>query len=216
MTTKVKALKVLIAGLVLALAVVAVYNKVLVNRYSKNYMLQKEENRKLLNTTAKIKKAVIMGRTASMMHLNKIIKFENIKKIFPNAQTDLIQAGRPRLLLVFSELGCNVCQDDETAFAVNIAKEFGRELVFAVVYATNRRYVQNYIRMNRVNFPVYFCEDESFLKSNNIINTPMVFVLDKSNRVIASHFPIPGQKEYSEPMHDFCFYYFGKSHEHLL
>jgi hypothetical protein len=57
-----------------------------------------------------------------------------------------------------------VCQDEETKFAVGIASEYGKEYVMAVVHASNRRYVRNYIRMNRVNFTVFFCEDEGFFK----------------------------------------------------
>lgn len=205
-----KILKILIAILVLLLGVVAVKNKMLVDKYSKNYRLQKEENKKILYETNEIKQAVINSRTASMRHLGKIIKFEKIISIFPNEHTDLRQAVHPRLLLVFSELGCNVCQDNETDFAVNIVKEFGSEFVFSVVHATKRQYVQNYIRMNRVNFPVYFSEDEVFLKINNIKNTPVIFIIDESNRVIAAHFPIPGQKDYSKPMHDFCYFYLDK------
>jgi hypothetical protein len=99
--------------------------------------------------------------------------------------------------------------DEETAFGVSLASEYGKDNVLAVVHATNRRYVQNYIRLNQINFPVYFCKDESFMENNGIKNTPMIFVLDESNRVVASHFPIPGHPEFSEPMHVFCYNYFN-------
>jgi hypothetical protein len=128
-----------------------------------------------------------------MRHQGKTLKMVSLKKIFPNDHDQHAPAAakQPRLLLIFSELGCNVCQDEETKFAVSIASEYGPEYVMAVVHASNRRYVQNYIRMNRVNFPVFFCEDDAFLEENEIKNTPMIFIVDEENRVIASHFLLP-------------------------
>ncbi|MCP5045961.1 MAG: hypothetical protein GY940_02245 [bacterium] len=205
-----KILKIIAVVFVIVLAFFAVRNKMLMDRYAKDYGLQKAENEKILHTHKEVEDAVIKGRTASMRHLGKNLKLINMKQIFPTKSDDLPSAKHPKLLLVFSELGCNVCRDDETRFAAGIASQYGKDYVMAVVHASNQRYVQNYIRMNQVNFPVYFCPDQSFLNENGIKNTPMIFVVDENNRVVASHFPIPGHLEYSEPMHRFCYYYFNR------
>lgn len=205
-----KAIKVLIVILIVVVAAIAVRNKVLLDKSIKNYNQRTEDLKTTRHATNEVQKAVIQSNTASMMHLGKTLQMTGIEKIFPGDQWDKQLAKQPRLLLVFSELSCNVCQDAETRFGVSIASDYGKESVMAVVHATNRRYVSNYIRLNQVNFTVYFDENETFLKQNSIKNTPMIFVIDSDNKVISANYPIPGHLEYSEPMHKFCYHYFNK------
>ena len=82
-----------------------------------------------------------------------------------------------------------MCQDKETQFAVNIATKYNPQYVMAIIHATSRRYVQDYIRLNQVNFPVYYCNDKenSFFKDNEILNTPMILVIDENNCVLAAN-----------------------------
>jgi hypothetical protein len=205
-----KYLKFGIAIVMVLVAAMAVRNKVALDKYSKSYHLQIEKNREINHSKEETEKAVINAQTASITHLGKTIELVHMEKIFPKNATEEKTANHPRLMLIFSELSCNVCQDEETRFAVSIASEYGMKYVLAVVHATNRRYVQNYIRLNQINFPVYYSKDELFLKLNGIKNTPMIFVIDDKNQVIAANYPIPGHPQYSEPMHKFCYHYFNK------
>ena len=205
-----KAIRVLIYILMAVVVSIAIMNKVLLDRSKKDFSRQKIELNKTRHAANEIKKAVIQSNNASILHLGQNLKMTGIEKIFPNDQLNRHTSNQPRLLLVFSELSCNVCQDAETRFGVSIASDYGKEYVMAVVHATNRRYVTNYIRLNQVSFPVYFAEDESFMKKNGIKNTPMIFVIDSENKVIAANYPIPGHLDYSEPTHKFCYYYFNK------
>jgi hypothetical protein len=207
-----KILKIAIILLVVVIASIAVRNKILLDRCARSVKQQQEERKQADKGHISIHDAVIKAQTASIMHLGKTIELVHIEKIFPKTTTEEKAANHPRLMLIFSELSCNVCQDEETRFAVRIASEYGTKYVMAIVHATNRRYVQNYIRLNQVNFPVFYCEDKdnSFFKDNDILNTPMVFVIDEDNQVIAANYPIPGHLEYSKPMHRFCYDYFDK------
>jgi hypothetical protein len=205
-----KILKITITLIMIVISAIAVRNKILLDRCVHSFKQQQAELNQTRKIEANIQDAVIKPQTAAMMHLGKTIQLVNINKIFPNTSTKVNTPDQPRLILIFSELSCNVCQDEETRFGVSIASEYGKEYVMAIVHASNRRYVQNYIRMNQVNFPVYYCEDETFLKENGIRNTPMIFVLDNENRVVAANYPIPGQLQYSDPMHKFCYHYFNK------
>jgi hypothetical protein len=206
-----KIVKIAITIIVIVIVAIAVRNKILLDRCSQSFQKQQAELNQSQKLKSNIQNAVIRAQTASMMHLGKTIELVNINKIFPKTPVEVKVSRHPILLLVFSELSCNVCQDEETRFGVSIASEYGKEYVMAVVHATNRRYVQNYIRMNQVNFPVYYCEDETFLRENGIYNTPMIFIMDKENRVVAANFPIPGHLQYSDPMHKFCYHYLNNN-----
>jgi hypothetical protein len=205
-----KLLKITITLIVIVISAIAVRNKILLDRCAHSFKQQQTVLNQARKIETNIQDAVIKAQTAAMMHLGKTIQLVKINKIFPKNPRVEKTHDHPRLLLIFSELSCNVCQDEETRFGVSIASEYGKEYVMAIVHASNRRYVQNYIRMNQVNFPVYYCEDETFLKENGIRNTPMIFILDNENRVVAANYPIPGQLQYSEPMHKFCYHYFNK------
>jgi len=205
-------LRILTAALIVVVAGVAIWNKINLDKCSRHNQILRNKIGNAKAGNQKIETAVIKAHTVSMKHLGKTIKMgKDLKQVFPEKPVAANKARHPKLLLVFNELGCNVCMDSETQFGVSIASEYGQDYVMAIVHATNQRYVRNYIRMNQVNFPIFFCEDESFQKQNNIKNTPMILVLDKENKVIASHFPIPGQLQYSEPVHQFCYHYFNKN-----
>lgn len=208
-----KYMKVAAIILGLLIAVIAIRNKIQLDRCTRDCHIAKETLVNTKETNTKIEEALIQAQYAAMIHLGTTIKLVNMKKIFPASSNpeEALPGKHPKLLLVFSELSCNVCQDEETRFGVSIANEYGPEFVMAVVYATNRQYVGSYVRLNQINFPVFYCQDESFMKENGIKNTPMIFVLDEENRVIASNFPLPGHLEYSEPIHRFCYHYFNKS-----
>lgn len=204
-----KFFKIILVFLIIATFTISLRNKIHLQKYKIMYEIQKKEK-------ARIEEAVIKAKMASMKHIAKKLIWENIEKIYPKEDSKQGNYINPKLILIFSELGCNVCQDNETAFAVNIANVFGKNFVLAVINASNKRYARNYIRMNQINFPVYFCKDDLFLKGNNIKNTPMIFVIDEEDRVIASTFPIPGHPIYSKPIHEFCFYYFKRFEKNYL
>lgn len=204
-----KAVKIAIAILIVVIVGFAVWNKILLNRCAQSLQSSNAKKNEYQKAGKMVEDAVIKAQSASMMHLGKTIKFDKMELVFPENPPSKINK-HPRLLLIFSELACNVCQDEETRFGVGIADQYGKNYVMAVVHATNKRYVRNYIRMNQVNFPVYFSPDESFMEKNLIKNTPMILLIDEENKVIASLFPIPGHFEYSEPFHNFCYHYFNR------
>lgn len=216
MKSTIKYSRFLIGLLVVVVAVIAVWNKVLLNRCNHNAQIQRKQISNFQHNIKEVEEAVLKSQSAAMMHLDSTLTFTGIERFFPEKlppETELESFDHPRLILVFSELSCNVCQDKETEFAITIASNFGQDYVMAIVHAVKKRYVQNYTRLNQVNFPVYCCDDRdrSFFKVNKIINTPILLIIDRNNRIIAAHIPIPGHPEYSDPIHQFCFDYLGKS-----
>jgi hypothetical protein len=208
-----KVFKTIIIILILALVGVSVWNKIQFEKCKRLVEFKNAQNTKMQQENETVENAVIKSQTVSMIHLDKKLILHGIERLFPkDGKMISTPVEHPRLILIFSELSCNVCQDKETQFAVDIAGEFGQDYVMAIVHAVNKRYVQNYIRMNQVNFPVYYCDDKNkaFFKDNEIVNTPVLFVIDNTNRIIASHIPIPGQLQYSEPIHQFCYHYFNQ------
>jgi hypothetical protein len=187
-----------------------IWNKIQFNKCIKRYKNLKIQNTFNKNITKKIKNALIKSQFASSKHLGKTLFIENLMRFFPTNETVVHNNSEnsPKLILAFSELSCNVCQDSETQFAIKLADTFGTQSVSAIIYVESKRYLRNYIRFNRVHFPVYYCKDNKFFNKNNIKNTPMIFLVDKNNKIINSYCPIPGLEFFAEPFHEFCMTYF--------
>lgn len=202
-----KVLKVLIGLAIISVLVIAVFNKIHLDKY---VALSKAQNTKISNLEkegSELKKVVLAARSVSLRHIGKTLMFNGLQKVFEGNEPEKKGKTGNKLILVFSELSCNVCMDKETQFAVELAGKIGPGSVEAIVYANSMRYVKNYIRLNKVNFPVFFCGDNSFFEENDIINTPLLCLVNDLGQVVAAHYPIPGHLEYSEPFHRFCVNY---------
>jgi hypothetical protein len=195
-----KIARVIIIVLMVAILGVSTWNILQLKRCKKSLVSQKLESQEQLKT---IEKAFIESQIAAMTYLDIELSWVYINKIYPAGDFQLELQENPKLVLIFSEFSCNVCQDHETKFALEVAAAFGENYVLAVVQASNMRYVSTYIRLNQVNFPVYYSADDTFLSVNGIHHTPLVLVIDEENRVIAAHLPVAGHPEYSEPIHKF-------------
>lgn len=207
-----KGFKSIISILILVLVGISIWNKIQLEKCKKLVELKNFKNTEWQQANEANENALIKSLTISMRHLGKKLSWSNVRQLYPETSPTGAIYENPRLVLVFSELSCNVCQDKETQFAVNIAEDFGKEFVVAIIHASSKRYIQSYIRLNQVSFPVFYCDDsdKTFFEKNKIVSTPMLFVIDKANRIIASHIPIPGQFQYSEPIHQFCYHYFNQ------
>ena len=205
-----KYLKPLFIIITIILVGLSVWNKILLEKCKSRLQFQLAETKKMQHTAQEIEKAVVNTQTISMKFLGRTLSLVPMEKIYPDKESQAEMPANPKLILVMSEFGCNVCQDSETRFAVDLAKKAGLNYVLAIVHAGNQRYVKNYIRVNQVNFPVYFCEDDDFFTVNNLHNLPLLFLVDEENRIISAHIPLPGQPKYSEPFHEFCHYYFDQ------
>lgn len=106
----------------------------------------------------------------------------------------------PYLLLIFSELGCNVCADDETQYGKKMSEQFPGK-VHAIVYGTNRRYAMNYVRMNQTKFTVCYDDEATFHNINNISTSPMMLYVDECGVVSQAHIPITGHLDLCRPSH---------------
>lgn len=108
------------------------------------------------------------------------------------------------MVLVFSELSCNVCRDREVAFADELAAELPAGQVVAIVSASRRRYVFSFARVSGAQLPIYYDGANRFVKENTINAQPMLLLLADDGTVVAADYPIPGRPEWSEPFHDAC------------
>ena len=194
--------------LIISILVISIWNIIQLNRCKRSYERQKLIITRKDDILKKIESLVINTQIISMKYLGRYLLLSNLEKIYPNGKDRLKFQKNPKLVLILSEFGCNACQDNETKFAVDVSNSFDEKYVLAIVQASNQRYIINYVRQNQVNFPVYYCEDDKFLELNQVIDTPLILILDKDNRIIASHLPITGYPEYSEPIHQFCLHYF--------
>ena len=201
--------KILISTIIIVLSGSLVWNKIQFNKHSRNYEKKINTSNLKVENMTKIIHSLKTRLHNTLKHSATRIKLKenDIKNIFTYKKTRLLEKSYPRLLMVFSEFNCDVCQDEETKFANEIAETFGSHHVIAMIQAT-RKYLINYIRMNQVKFDVFFSINDNFFNENNIKVTPAVFLLDKNNRVIKSFFPFPGEKEFSTYFHKYCTNFF--------
>ncbi len=149
------------------------------------------------------RQSMLGAKGAAYKQLGKRLVFPQLELVgASSAHSPLITQPATRLLLVFSDLSCNVCRDRETAFAKTLAAEAAVGQVAAVVSASNRRYVASFARVSGANFPIYFDINSQFIRQNGIENQPLLMVINKDNEVVAAEYPLPGQAEWSEPFHD--------------
>lgn len=170
----------------------------------------RENNSKLI--FSKIESALITNQIDTYSLTGKTIKFVGIDKIFNSVNEGAI-GDSPSLLLILDEFSCDVCLEEVTNLALEIAKKYGRNKVSAIIKSDNIRYIQGFIRINEIDFDVYYCFNNRFFEINEIIHTPLLIVTNELNRVIAAHIPIKGNPQYSGPFHFFCTDYFAKSIE---
>ena len=174
---------------------------------------------KTRSNAGSLEESFVFTKHVMMEHYGKKISLAGLTRLYsPEGEEPEVKAAGPSILLIFSELSCNVCQDEESQFARELAEELGPNHVSAVIHSDNQRYARNYVRLNQANFPIYHIKNHNFLQENGLDPTPLVLFLDESDRVIFAHHPLPGKPELSKPFHDFCRNYFGltnaKDHNH--
>lgn len=173
---------------------------------SLNYYRCRKAHAVYANQIKEIMSALMSTEEISLSHSGHIINFVNIELVGSEITKD---AGLgPRLWLFIDELACDACQESEAIFTSEVAAQFGHHLVGAIVKASNNRYIKNFIRMNRINFDVYSCKDNSVFVANKIYNTPLLLLVDQENKVIAGHVPVAGQPQFSRAFHEFTKKYF--------
>ena len=112
---------------------------------------------------------------------------------------ELHGAGR-RLLLLLSDIDCDVCQDRETQFAKSIADTLGPRRT-AVIVSGDRRFATAYVRVNGARFPVFLDEPDAFGKGNSLPRRPLLLVLE-GGRVTMAHMPQTSLPSLSEAFHE--------------
>lgn len=81
-------------------------------------------------------------------YLNDSIKFENFKTGNLVGAKELFESGR-HLVLQYSELDCDVCVDSALNDFQRYAKKIGVNNVVVLAAADNRRYMANFVRLNK-------------------------------------------------------------------
>ena len=143
-------------------------------------------------------------KTLSLSQVGKVLEFPSSLQLINSQVSNHQDGNHPYLLMVFSELGCNTCLDDEAEYANQIALALGAPFVKGIVHARNRRYVQRFIQTNQIRFPVFFDRDGEFFGRNDIHEGPVVFVMSATGSVLQCHYPIPGYPDWSAPFHKFA------------
>ena len=110
----------------------------------------------------------------------------------------------PRLLLAVDEVSCTTCRDEQTAFALEIARAVGPEALRIVVRATEPRFARSYMRLNQVHIPVHYDAAGALFEANQLSATPVLLLLDETGKIVMAHYPTPDKPILSQPFHQKC------------
>ena len=137
---------------------------------------------------------------------------ETLEKVGPDSG-DSAYLG-PRLVLAFSETSCDLCRDAETAFAVGLADAISAEILAIVIHAGHPRYVAAYKKRNGFDHPVLFDREGRFFEQNQILDSPIMFLVDEKDRVLAAHVPQTDHLDLCVPFHHRIEAFFGADATH--
>jgi len=129
---------------------------------------------------------------------------ENLEILGADASNAAREPGPYRLVLAVNEISCSECRDEQTAFALEIAKTLGPGSVRIVVGSQQVRYARAYMRLNKIDQEVYWDSESRFFQVNNITDSPLLLLMDDLGRVPAAHYPLPEKQMLSKPFHDYC------------
>jgi len=127
-------------------------------------------------------------RSADLAHIDQTLAWPNLKPVLGEAGEGPKQGYH--FVVYFSELSCNICQDRMSEFSEKLSEKLPGISVTAVIHASHQSYVHQYIRANQVSFDVHFDEHRVFEEINDLIQSPVAFLL-YDNRVLAAHYPSP-------------------------
>ncbi|CAM2006428.1 hypothetical protein [Acanthopleuribacter pedis] len=122
----------------------------------------------------------------------ELLDIQNQKNAMPISSKNGI-----KYLVHVSELGCDLCLDEEIRIAENLHTEYPELNIMIIVHATNKRYVTSLIRRHQLNASVFFDETGSFAKKNHLPVNPTVLILE-NDKVLYFHRPIPEETKFSE------------------
>lgn len=116
---------------------------------------------------------------------------------------------KTRLVLTVNEVSCTTCRDEQTAFALEVARFLGTDAVTIVVGAQQPRYARSYMRLNQIDMPIYFNQSNSFFDDNGIPDSPLLMILNEHGEIVTAHYPLPEKPLLTLPFHEFCRNLFG-------
>lgn len=121
----------------------------------------------------------------------------------PPAQEPAFAPTEPYVLLYVDDTKCNVCTENETQMAIELAKKYGGDRVVCVLHTQTRRKAIKFANENNVPFRVYFDKDKSFAIGNQLPGAPLICAVDPTNHVKLVHLPIPGYSEICKAFHGY-------------
>lgn len=145
-------------------------------------------------------------RTYEFAQIGKVLTWPPTMKVF-GPQAPNRAPGGYKLVLALSELSCDVCRDEETQFALGLARQHGVDVTI-VVRAAQARYVRSYMRLNGIELSVYHDQAGEFFQQHQLGEGPLLMLVNPQQEVIAAHWPLPGDPDLCRPFHQMCTTFF--------
>jgi hypothetical protein len=147
-------------------------------------------------------------KSYELSYVGKKLSWPEKMDILGEKQVDSTYEGYG-IVFALDELSCDVCRDEQTQFALDLAREVDPNLLRIVVSSKNKMYARSYMRLNGIDGAVFFDKSREFFDRNNLGDTPVLLFHNPQGEIISAHFPTPGHPELSKPFHNFCRNFFG-------
>ena len=144
---------------------------------------------------------VFSARHYALLQSGKLIDWPRDMKVLGEVPPEPVMGYG--LILAIDDLSCDVCRDEQTQFALAIARALDEPSLRIVVHADTPVYARSYMRLNNIEYPVYYDKEGRFFENNDLGSTPMLLLHNPRGEVIAAHFPVPDRPEVSAPFHAF-------------
>lgn len=153
---------------------------------------------------------ILSARAYELSYTGRVLKWPDGLQVMGESAltTDSKNWG---LVLAIDEMSCDVCRDEQTQFALELAREVGFDSVRIVVHAKQQMYARSYMRLNQIPEGIFYDKDGVFFSENQLGRAPLLMLHNPEGMVIATHYPLPGKPEVSEPFHKFVRQFFGVS-----
>lgn len=155
-----------------------------------------KENNKIYNLSSNI-----VNHTLKESYLTNGRKISNIELMKLNGEAVQLSSyygNENTLIFIYSEISCNICTDSLIVNCNKLVEYNNITSILGIAYSRRKDYLNRFIRINNIKFPILWDYDNQFIKGNNLKLLPAVLIINKDGIVINSFYLNPNINALSE------------------
>jgi peroxiredoxin len=106
-------------------------------------------------------------------------------------------SNKKNILLIYSELTCNICVDSLIENCNILADRYKNIKIWGIASANDLEYLRRYSRINQLKFPLFWDRKEVLISKLKIDMLPAILIIDESGTIINSFFITPQTRDFT-------------------